>query len=36
MKTLKKDGTKNIAFDNIAINEQFIYNNVYNILKKER
>jgi hypothetical protein len=26
MKTLKKDGTKNIDFDNIAINEHFIYN----------
>lgn len=26
MKTLKKDGTKNINFDSIAINEHFIYN----------
>lgn len=26
MKTLKKDGTKNIDFDSIAINEHFIYN----------
>lgn len=25
MKTLKKDGTKNIDFDSIAINEHFIY-----------
>lgn len=26
MKTLKKEGTKNINFDSIAINEHFIYN----------